>query len=197
MVMVDLGIPPGFDLLSEDLDAFREKTANQKSGRLEKFTLTPTQAILYFNAIAAERQNLAALPVTREVSHPSPYLCLKSVRVLRPRGEFIRASRAARSPKALSLRMGLSVRCDVCRASRSIQGCPHPGRFVKAEKHGARRDPAILNIQAGRCEGLRNAQRRSGKHRGSGRQNGNCNIPPGPPAQSPLLFLVYDVRVSD
>jgi hypothetical protein len=52
MVMVDLGIPPGFDLLSEDLQSYVEKTAGQKSGRLEKFSLTATQAILYFNAIA-------------------------------------------------------------------------------------------------------------------------------------------------
>jgi hypothetical protein len=53
MVMVDLGIPPGFDLLSEDLQTFVEKTAGQKTGRLEKFSLTATQAILYFNSIAA------------------------------------------------------------------------------------------------------------------------------------------------
>ncbi len=53
MVMVDLGIPPGFELLSEDLDSYREKSAANKSGRLEKFSLTPTQAILYFDSIAA------------------------------------------------------------------------------------------------------------------------------------------------
>jgi uncharacterized protein YfaS (alpha-2-macroglobulin family) len=52
MVMVDLGIPPGFDLLSEDLQTLVEKSASQKSGRLEKFSLTATQAILYFNSIA-------------------------------------------------------------------------------------------------------------------------------------------------
>ncbi len=52
MVMVDLGIPPGFDLLSEDLQTFLEKTAGEKSDRLEKFSLTATQAILYFNSIA-------------------------------------------------------------------------------------------------------------------------------------------------
>ncbi|MGP0019071.1 MAG: MG2 domain-containing protein [Candidatus Sulfotelmatobacter sp.] len=52
MVMIDLGIPPGFDLLSEDLQTFVEKTAGQKTGRLEKFSLTSTQAILYFNSIA-------------------------------------------------------------------------------------------------------------------------------------------------
>lgn len=52
MVMVDLGIPPGFDLLSEDLQSFVERTAGRKGGRLEKFSLTPTQAILYFDSIA-------------------------------------------------------------------------------------------------------------------------------------------------
>jgi hypothetical protein len=53
MVMVDLGIPPGFDLLSEDLQSFQEKTAGRKGGRLEKFSLTATQAILYFDSIGA------------------------------------------------------------------------------------------------------------------------------------------------
>ena len=53
MVMVDLGIPPGFDLLSEDLQDYQEKSAGRKSGRLEKFSLTATQAILYFDSIAA------------------------------------------------------------------------------------------------------------------------------------------------
>ena len=53
MVMVDLGIPPGFDLLSEDLQSYIEKSAHQKSGRLEKFSLTATQAILYFDSFAA------------------------------------------------------------------------------------------------------------------------------------------------
>jgi hypothetical protein len=52
MVMVDLGIPPGFDLLSEDLQTMQEKTAGQRVGKLEKFSLTATQAILYFNAFA-------------------------------------------------------------------------------------------------------------------------------------------------
>ncbi|HEY6309047.1 MAG TPA: MG2 domain-containing protein [Candidatus Angelobacter sp.] len=52
MVMVDLGIPPGFDLLSEDLQAYQEKSAGMKSGRLEKFSLTATQAILYFDSFA-------------------------------------------------------------------------------------------------------------------------------------------------
>jgi alpha-2-macroglobulin-like protein len=54
MVMVDLGIPPGFDLLGEDLQLYQEKSAGLKSGRLEKFSLTPTQAILYFDSVAPE-----------------------------------------------------------------------------------------------------------------------------------------------
>lgn len=52
MVMVDLGIPPGFELLSEDLQTYQEKSAGRNSGRLEKFSLTATQAILYFDSIA-------------------------------------------------------------------------------------------------------------------------------------------------
>jgi alpha-2-macroglobulin-like protein len=53
MVMVDLGIPPGFDLLSEDLQEYQETSSKLKSGRLEKFSQTATQAILYFNTFAA------------------------------------------------------------------------------------------------------------------------------------------------
>jgi uncharacterized protein YfaS (alpha-2-macroglobulin family) len=53
MVMVDLGIPPGFDLLTEDLQTYREQSAGRRSGRLEKFNLTATQAILYFNSFAS------------------------------------------------------------------------------------------------------------------------------------------------
>jgi hypothetical protein len=52
MVMLDLGIPPGFDLLSEDLQAYQEKSVGLKSGHLSKFSLTATQAILYFDAFA-------------------------------------------------------------------------------------------------------------------------------------------------
>jgi hypothetical protein len=53
MVMVDLGIPPGFDLLTEDLQAYQEQSAGRNGGRLEKFNLTATQAILYFDSIPA------------------------------------------------------------------------------------------------------------------------------------------------
>jgi uncharacterized protein YfaS (alpha-2-macroglobulin family) len=51
MVMVDLGIPPGFDLLTEDLQSYQEKSSTQKGGRLEKFSMTATQAILYFDSL--------------------------------------------------------------------------------------------------------------------------------------------------
>ena len=54
MVMVDLGIPPGFDLLTEDLEDYRQQSAAHQSGRLEKFSLTATQAILYFDSIGAD-----------------------------------------------------------------------------------------------------------------------------------------------
>ncbi len=51
MVMIDLGIPPGFELLTEDLQTYQEQSAGRKSGHLEKFNLTATQAILYFDSI--------------------------------------------------------------------------------------------------------------------------------------------------
>jgi uncharacterized protein YfaS (alpha-2-macroglobulin family) len=54
MVMVDLGIPPGFDLLSEGLQDYLEKSAHRKSGHLSKFSLTATQALLYFDSFAPE-----------------------------------------------------------------------------------------------------------------------------------------------
>jgi len=55
MVMVDLGIPPGFELLSEDLQSYQEKSSGERAGRLEKFSLTATQAILYFNALSRKQ----------------------------------------------------------------------------------------------------------------------------------------------
>jgi hypothetical protein len=58
MVMIDLGIPPGFDLLTEDLQDFQAKTAGKSGGRLEKFSLTGTQAILYFDSIGAHEKVL-------------------------------------------------------------------------------------------------------------------------------------------
>jgi uncharacterized protein YfaS (alpha-2-macroglobulin family) len=55
MVMVDLGIPPGFDLLSEDLQALQDKPSRDGSGRLQKFSLTATQAILYFDGLSPKQ----------------------------------------------------------------------------------------------------------------------------------------------
>ena len=52
MVMVDLGIPPGFDILSEDLQDYQAASTGRKSGHLSKFSLTATQALLYFDSIA-------------------------------------------------------------------------------------------------------------------------------------------------
>src|SRR5262249_37621029 len=51
MVMIDLGIPPGFDLLTEDIDSYQAKSSTRAGGHLEKYSLTATQAILYFDSI--------------------------------------------------------------------------------------------------------------------------------------------------
>jgi hypothetical protein len=50
---VDLGIPPGFDLLSEDLQAYQDKSTALKSGYLSKFSMTATEVILYFDSVAS------------------------------------------------------------------------------------------------------------------------------------------------
>jgi hypothetical protein len=68
MVMVDLGIPPGFDLLGEDLQSFQERSNGDKSGSLEKFSLTATQATLYFNALSPKQtvtRTFVCVPNTR------------------------------------------------------------------------------------------------------------------------------------
>jgi len=39
-------------LLSEDFQDYQAKSANFVSGRLSKFSLTATQAILYFDSVA-------------------------------------------------------------------------------------------------------------------------------------------------
>jgi uncharacterized protein YfaS (alpha-2-macroglobulin family) len=52
MVIVDLGIPPGFELYGEDLQDYRDKSTGLKSGHLSKFSVTGTQAILYFDSFA-------------------------------------------------------------------------------------------------------------------------------------------------
>ena len=68
MVMVDLGIPPGFDPLSEDLQTIVEKSADANRGRLEKFSLTATQAILYFNSLGPNQT--VKLPFRLRAKYP-------------------------------------------------------------------------------------------------------------------------------
>lgn len=68
MVMVDLGIPPGFELLREDFGEYQEKSAGQKSGRLEKFSQTATEAILYFDSLAPGEK--VVLPYRLRAKYP-------------------------------------------------------------------------------------------------------------------------------
>jgi uncharacterized protein YfaS (alpha-2-macroglobulin family) len=56
MVMVDLGIPPGFEIAREDFEAMIERTRGKSGGRLEKFTITAKQAILYFDGLNARQR---------------------------------------------------------------------------------------------------------------------------------------------
>lgn len=52
MVMVDLGIPPGFEPQGEDFAALVDSTRGRVGGKLEKYTITAKQVILYFDGLA-------------------------------------------------------------------------------------------------------------------------------------------------
>ncbi len=51
MIMVDLGIPPGFEVLGEDFAELVSTTRGQAGGKLEKYTQTARQVILYFDGL--------------------------------------------------------------------------------------------------------------------------------------------------
>jgi len=56
MIMVDLGIPPGFEPSGEDFEALVEATRNKAGGKLEKYTITAKQVILYFDGLNARQR---------------------------------------------------------------------------------------------------------------------------------------------
>ncbi len=51
MIMVDLGIPPGFEALGEDFAELVSTSRGQAGGKLEKYTITAKQIILYFDGL--------------------------------------------------------------------------------------------------------------------------------------------------
>lgn len=52
MIMVDLGIPPGFEPQGEDFAALVDETRGKAGGKLQKYTITAKQIILYFDGLA-------------------------------------------------------------------------------------------------------------------------------------------------
>ena len=63
-------------------------------GRLEKFSLTATQAILYFDALSGETNGHVHRPPARQISDPGPHLPIAGLRVLRSGAERDRTSRS-------------------------------------------------------------------------------------------------------
>jgi uncharacterized protein YfaS (alpha-2-macroglobulin family) len=51
MIMVDLGVPPGFEPDGEDFAALVDSTMGRTGGRLQKYTITAKQVILYFDGL--------------------------------------------------------------------------------------------------------------------------------------------------
>lgn len=56
MIMVDLGIPPGFEPSGEDFAALVDESRGKKGGKLEKYTITAKQVILYFDGLNARQR---------------------------------------------------------------------------------------------------------------------------------------------
>jgi hypothetical protein len=102
MVMIDLGIPPGFDLLSENRQPYQQKSGQARSVRLEKFNVTAKQAILYVDSLGPGET--VTLPFRLRARHPirAPSLVSRVYKILRPRGEFPRASSATGSAEAVN-----------------------------------------------------------------------------------------------
>jgi uncharacterized protein YfaS (alpha-2-macroglobulin family) len=53
MVILDLGIPPGFEVLTEDLNALISQSAEEET-RVERYELTGRQIILYLNNLRSD-----------------------------------------------------------------------------------------------------------------------------------------------
>ena len=51
MVMIDLGIPPGFEASGEDFAELVDTSRGREGGRLEKYTITAKQVILYLDGL--------------------------------------------------------------------------------------------------------------------------------------------------
>jgi hypothetical protein len=51
MVMVDLGIPPGFEASGEDFAELVDMTRGKDGGKIEKYTITARQVILYLDGL--------------------------------------------------------------------------------------------------------------------------------------------------
>jgi uncharacterized protein YfaS (alpha-2-macroglobulin family) len=56
MIMVDLGIPPGFEPSGEDFANLADSTRGKTGGKLEKYTITAKQVILYFDGLNARQR---------------------------------------------------------------------------------------------------------------------------------------------
>jgi hypothetical protein len=79
MVMVDLGIPPGFDLLSEDLQDYQQKSASRQSGRLEKFQLNADAGYSLFRFPCTGGHVNAALSSAGQISYPGSNIPVASL----------------------------------------------------------------------------------------------------------------------
>ena len=82
MVMVDLGIPPGFDLLSEDLQTYVEKSASLKSGRSGEVQSHGDAGDSLLRFHRSRRHGRSTFSSARQVSYPRANIPVARLRVL-------------------------------------------------------------------------------------------------------------------
>jgi len=106
MVIVDLGIPPGFSASGADFEAL------VASKTIQKFQMTPRQVTLYFDELEPKKPLTLRYELRAKYPNPREDPGIEGVRVLQPGGGRRRGSCGARSHRVsrcewLSVRAGL------------------------------------------------------------------------------------------
>src|ERR1044071_9474155 len=145
-VMVDLAIPPGFDLLSEDLQSLLEKGAGKKGAAGHA-----GNPVLRLDRRRADGDG--TLPAAREVSDPRADLPVARVRILRPGSVAGSASGSAGGGGASHPGGGFSAAVGLRRQFRRSLAAQHRSLSgnvaqLRAGPDAAQHQPAATHVAA-------------------------------------------------
>ena len=148
MVMVDLGIPPGFDLLSEDLQSFQEKASGRRpwtTGEVQPYR-NPGHPLLQWSRAAPGSH--AEGPFARQIPYTCAYLAVAALRVLRPRGE--RDGKANQTGSGWTIAAGLPTE-----SNRNETGAPGSHTCPGVRGGGKRGGPNVPDPSPSRASTTR------------------------------------------